>query len=143
MIDEYKIKKEYSELLEGEEEIQKELNKSGGLEKGYKKYYLINNDWVERFKNLIINNKFYEYQNLLKVSLIIREKEEKDFSYINSSFVLNFSYNFTLVTESFMDLLCKNFTYDKQKKLKDKLFRIIIGGKCMIIRDVYYERLFL
>ena len=31
---------EYNELLNGDEEIIKELNKPGGLEKGFKEYYL-------------------------------------------------------------------------------------------------------
>ena len=62
-----KRKKEYNELLKGEEEIKKELNKPGGLEKGFKIYYLIDNNWVEKYKNLINNNNCKEIKNLLNI----------------------------------------------------------------------------
>ena len=61
---------ELNELLIGEEEIIKELNKPGGLVKGYKIYYLLDNDWVGKYKNLIMNNNIRECKNLLNVSLI-------------------------------------------------------------------------
>jgi hypothetical protein len=129
--------KEYNELLNGEEEIIKELNKSGGLEKGYKIYYLLDNNWVEEFKNLIINRCFKQISNILNVSLIQRKREDKDFSYINKNFKLNLAYNFTLVTPQFMDLLCKNFSEKAQRELEDFYFNVIIGGKCFIIK---YEK---
>ena len=53
-----KRKNEYNELLKGEEEIKKELNKPGGLEKGYKNYYLLDNNWVENYKTLSIKNTY-------------------------------------------------------------------------------------
>ena len=77
MYDEYTIKTEYKELLKGEEEILKELNKPGGLEKGYKIYYLLDKNWVEEYKNLISNNNIKESKNLLKVSLIKKKMKKK------------------------------------------------------------------
>ena len=65
---------ELNELLNGEEEIIKELNKPGGLEKGYKIYYLLDNNWVEEFKNLIINNNFEQIKNILNVYIIKRKR---------------------------------------------------------------------
>jgi hypothetical protein len=98
MYDEYTIKTEYKELLKGEEEILKELNKPGGLEKGYKIYYLLDNNWVEKYKNLIFNDYIGECKNLLNVSLIQPKVEQKDFTYIHKDFNFNITYNFTLVT---------------------------------------------
>jgi len=135
MYDKYKRKNEYKELLNGEEEIKKDLNKPGGLEKGYKIYYLLDNNWVEIYKKLISKNKIEESKNLLKVSLILKKDEDKDFTYIHKSFGLSFPYNFALVTQSFIDLLCKNFHKEEQNKLKKISFKIIIGGKCLIMKD--------
>ena len=135
MYDEYKKKSEYKELLNGEEAIKKELNKTGGLEKGYKIYYLLDNNWAEKFKKTISNNKIKEAKNLLKVSLITKKNEDKDFQYIQKSFDFTFQCNFTLVTQNFIDLLCKNFNKKEQNKLKGTSFKIIIGGKCIIMKD--------
>ena len=129
--------KEYNEFLNGEEEIIKQLNRPGGQEKGYKIYYLLDNNWVEEYKNLIINSCFKQIKNILIVSLIQRKKEDKDFSYINKNFKFNIAYNFTLVTPQFIDLLCKNFGVGAQKELEDFYFNTIIGGKCFLIK---YER---
>ena len=111
--------KEYNEFLNGQEEIIKQLNRLRGLEKGYKIYYLLDNNWVEEYKNLIINSCFKQIKNILIVSLIQRKKEDKDFSYINKNFKFNIAYNFTLVTPQFIDLLCKNFGVGAQKELED------------------------
>ena len=48
------------------------------------------------------------------------------------NFQFNFPYNFTLVTENFIDLLCKNFNEKEQRKLKGIPYKIIMGGKCLI-----------
>ena len=139
MYDKYTIKTEYKELLKGEEEILKELNKPGGLEKGYKIYYLLDKNWVEEYKNLISNNNIKERKNLLKVSLIKYKIEEKDFTYVRKNFRFDFPCNFNLVTENFIDLLCKNFNEKEQRKLKGIPFKIIIGGKCLIMKDQINE----
>ena len=139
MNEENKRIEELNELLIGEEEIMKELNKPGGLEKGYKIYYLLDNNWVEKYKSLIINNNMKKCKNLLNVSFIKGKTDKKDFTYIHKNFKFTFSYNFTLVTQNFMDLLCKNFIIDEQKKFQNCSYRIIIGGKCFIIRDQYNE----
>ena len=120
--------KEYEELLKGEEELKKELNKPGGLEKGYKKYYLLDNSWVGNFKKLIANKNFNQINNLLKVALIEAKSEEKDFSYVQKDFTFIFSYDFTFVTQNFIDLLCKNFNNIKeQRELKGDSYKIIIS----------------
>ena len=69
--------KEYNELLNGEEEIKKELNKPGGLEKGYKIYYLLDNNWVEKYKNLMSNNfiNIKEINKLLIVKSFFNKKK--------------------------------------------------------------------
>ena len=126
---------EYKELLNGEEEIKKELDKPGGLEKGYKVYYLLDNKWVEDYKYLISNKKYKESKNLLKVSLILKKDEDKDFTYVHKSFGFSFPCNFALVTQNFIDLLCKNFSEKEQNQLKGESFKIIIGGKCLIMKE--------
>ena len=80
---------EYNELLNGDKEIIKELNKPGGLEKGFKEYYLLDNNWVEEFKNLIINNNFEQIKNILNVYIIKRKREDRDFSFIKQNFIFN------------------------------------------------------
>ena len=130
---------ELNELLNGEEEIIKALNKPGGLEKGYKIYYLLDNNWVENYKNSIINDLIRKCNDLLNISLILPKGEQKDFTYIHKDFKFNFIHNFTLVTQNFMDLFCKNFIIKEQNELKKTSYKIIIGGKCLIIRDRYDE----
>ena len=134
--------KEYKELLNGEEEIKKELNKPGGLDKGYKIYYLLDNNWVEKYKNLISNNNINikEINKLLKVSLIKKKSESKDFTYVYKGFIFNFPCDFTLFKQNFIDLLCKNFNEEEQLKIKSTSFKIIIGGKCFIMKDKYNEK---
>ena len=127
--------KEYNELLNGEKEIKIELDKPGGLEKGYKVYYLLDNNWVEEFKNLISNKQYKESKKLLNANLIIKKSEHKNFKYVYKSFSFSFPYNFTLVTENFINLLCKNFNAKDEKIIKGTSFKIIIGGKCLIMKD--------
>ena len=131
---------EYNELLNGNEEIIKELNKPGGLEKGFKEYYLLDNNWVEEFKNLIINNNFEQIKNILNVYIIKRKREDRDFSFIKQNFIFNLAYDFTLVTKKFIYLLCKNFNVKDQRELKDFYFYIIIDGKCFIIKNDENEK---
>jgi len=128
--------KEYNELIKGEEEIIKELNKPGGLnEKKYKIYYLLDDSSIVNYKNLIISKNFGKFDNFLKVSLIQTKRQKKDFSYIHTKFKFTFSYNFTLVTQNFIELFFKNFHKTEQKELKKDSYKIIIGGKCLIIKD--------
>jgi hypothetical protein len=82
-----------------------------------------------------MNNNIRECKNLLNVSLIQVKGEQKDFSYIHKDFKFDFTYNFTLVTQNFMDLLCENFIIEEQEKLSKNSYKIIIGGRCLIIRD--------
>ena len=139
MFEGFKRRKEYNELLNGEEEIKKELDKPGGLEKGYKIYYLFDNSWVEKYKNLMSNKNTEEIKNLLKVSLFNTKIEKKDFTYIHKTFNCSFPYDFTLVTQNFKDLIYKNFTEKEQEEIKISSFKIIIGGKCLIMRDAKNE----
>ena len=118
IFEEFKRKKIYNELINGEENIKKELEKPGGLEKGYKIYYLLDNNWVEEYKNLINNNNSKEINNLLRVSLIKNKSEHKDFTYLHKSCEFSFPCNFTLVTQNFIDLLCKNFNNERNRKRK-------------------------
>jgi hypothetical protein len=139
MFEGFTRRKEYNELLNGEEEIKKELDKPGGLEKGYKIYYLLDNSWVENYKNLMSNKNISEIKNLLTVSLIKTKFENKDFTYIHENFDCSFPYDFTLVTQNFKDLLYKNFTEEEQEEIKISSYKIIIGGKCLIMRDTENE----
>ena len=135
----FKRRSEYNEFLNGEKEIKKELDKPGGLEKGYKIYYLLDNSWAENYKDLSNNSKYQEINDILKVSLITTKIEKKDFTYIHKSFNCSLPYNFTLVTQKFIDLIYKNFTEEEKKQIKISSFKVIIGGKCLIMRDTENE----
>ena len=139
IFEEFKRKKIYNELINGEENIKKELEKPGGLEKGYKIYYLLDNSWVENYKNLMTNKNTKEVKILLKDSLIKTKIEKKNFTYIHKSFNFYFPCDFTLVTQDFKDLLYNNFTEEEKKNIKISSFKIIIGGKCLIMRETENE----
>lgn len=130
--------KQYLEIINEEKEIKNELNKSGGIEKGFKEYYFLNKKWYEKYKNFlkedkIDNNKLTK--NLLNIKNIFHDKEDKDFSYINKKFNFDFPFNFQIVTKNFITLLSNNLDKIGQRIIQKLFFNIIIGGECLIIKD--------
>ena len=123
---------EYSELIRGEDQIKKELKNPGDIYKGFKKYRLLNKDWVDKFKKLY-NDK--NYKSLLNINSIPKKNEDKDFTYIKSNFGFSLPTNFTLATQIFIDLLSKYFKQKDQIRLQKGFFDIIIGGQCLIMKD--------
>ena len=123
---------EYSEFIRGEDQTKNELKYPGDIDKGFKKYLLLNKDWVDKFKKLY-NDKRYE--SLLDINSICKKNEHKDFTYIKSNFGFSLPTNFTLGTEMFISLLSEYFKKDEKIKLQNGFFYIIIGGKCLIMKD--------
>ena len=134
---EEKKEDEYNELFNTEEEIKKELNTKLGIEKGFKKYCLINNNWVDKYKKYLDNP--IDDRNLLKFNSIKLNHEDKNFKVLNKNFSFGLPTNFELVTERFINLLSEYFNKKEQNKLKSIAFDIIIGGKCLIMKD-YHEK---
>ena len=128
---------EFKELTKGENEINNELNNSKGIEKGFKKFCLLNKDWVFKYKKFLLENKDNRNNggDLLNIKSIKKNNVERDFTYVNKDFSFYFPSNFALVSENFINLLFKHLKKSEQEILKKGFFHIIIGGQCLIMKD--------
>ena len=126
------LQSEFSEFIREENQIKKELKIQGNINKGFKKYLLLNKDWVDKFKKLY-NDK--NYKSLLDIKSINKKNEDKDYTYIKRHFSFSLPTNFTLGTEMFISLLSRYLKTNDQIRLQKVVFDIIIGGQCLIMKD--------
>ena len=128
---------EFKELSNAEKEINNELNNYKGIDKGFKKFCLVNKDWVFKYKKFLYNNLYNRNngEDLLDINLILKKSEKRDYSYVNKKFSFTFPTNFALVSENFINLLHKHLEKNNQKKLNNCFYHTIIGGKCLIMKD--------
>lgn len=132
------LREQYKELCYCEEDIKNNLEKSKGFEKNYKKYGMLDKNWVDIYKKYLfdsLNDKVRE-KFIFKESFY-PELEEKIFCLITDNKMYNFPVNFTLVSEQFINLLSKNIK-DKEYlyKLKISIYCISFAiDKFIIIKD--------
>ena len=119
--------KEYMELFRIDDEIKAELNDSVGIEKGFKKYGILDSKWFEEYTTFL--SKYYQNEKSeigFNIDLIFPKKDNRDYS----------PYNFSFVTKNFMNLLSINFIKEKNKnRIKNNLHNIVIGGGCILKKD--------
>ena len=134
------IKDEYLEFYKEEEEIKNEVYNNEGIEKGFKKYCLLDKNWVKKYKIFLNesirdeNKKYY----LFDYKSIIIKKEHKEI--FNGKYSFDLPINFTLVKEEFINIISKHLT--KIEKQSIRYFNIIIGGNCLIMNDYKKESYF-
>ena len=117
---------EMRELESTEKKIKEDILKQGPTEIKFKKYGLINKDWIEKYKKIynyddfIKNQKINPNQNgedIFKLKDLIPTFESKSLDDNNGKhrFNVDLPSNFTLVSEIFMNLISKNI----KKELKE------------------------
>ena len=131
---------EYRELNFGEKKIEIELITPGGIEKRFKKYFLLDRNWVIIYKKNLkefIDQKGIINDYLLKAEFILSKLIKKEFLDINSEFTFYFPSDFTIVTEKFINLLSKDFSEENKKIFEKRCYDIIFGGKCLIMKNYH------
>ena len=132
-MDNQQILDEFNEIYNEEEEIKKELYDPRGIEKGFKKYCLLNKNWVKKYKTFLNNflseenkNNYFEYKYITTnyVSKLI----------VNKIYDFNLPTNFFLVKSKLINLIDKYLT-KKDKQSISNYYNIIIGGQCLIMND--------
>ena len=113
-------------------EINNKIKKTN-LKPVFKKYGLLNKDWVEKFKSSLYSKKqneiIFQYEK-------ISPNFEKKFPELETQlYSLSLPNNFTLVSEELINFISSNFDDENRNKLKGLFFDAIIGGECIIIKD--------
>jgi len=135
--------KEMNELKLTEKEIKEDILKQGPTELKFKRYGLINTDWVEKYKkfynfdDFIKNQKINPNQNGENIFILkdliptFESKSLKDDNGKNR-FNVNLPSNFTIVSENFINLISKNINME----LKETPLGKSIGTTSMDIEGV-------
>ena len=130
----------YNELCNGEIIIKEMLHsKQLSLNDRYEKYGMLDKNWVQRYKIYITN--FLNNNSKKEFNYDIRElktkTEEKIFCLIkeNNYHTYYFPLKYVLVTEKFISMISKYFNNNNDYfELMERIYYIIIGGKCIIIK---------
>ena len=121
-------------------DIKKELSNTNLSSKKYCRYNLINKNILKKYP-FLKNKKFdsetakhivFQYKDLIKRS------EERNFFYIDKKFVFSFPENFIFINQDFMDVIFE-YIDDEIKKFLMNRFEFIIGGECLIKRNIINE----
>jgi len=121
-------------------DIKKELNNTNLSSKKYCRYNLINKNLLEKYP-FLKNKKFdsdaaknivFHYKDL------INKSEERNFYKIDKRFGFNFPENFIFINQDFMDVIFE-YIDDEYKKFFKNKFEFIIGGECLIKRNIINE----
>ena len=119
-----------------ENEIKKQINMPNIFDNNFKKYGLLNSIW---FKNNLSNLKKPKQIRSFNYKELLPNIKENDYSYIDINLLNNkfiFPIDFVFVTEEMMNLLSENVEDKKyQNKINNYLYEIIIGGKCIIMKN--------
>ena len=132
----------FKELFKAKDEIKSEIHKTKTIKEDYINYGLINTDWYKDYLHFLwkakskSNNKLKE--NLFKYKYIHPKNDDRDYSYTEIG-GFNFPSDFVFVTEKFMNLISDYFYQSEKNKVKSYLFKVAIGGECIIMRDKHEE----
>ena len=129
---ETKEKKINKELFFGENEIKNNIGKST-LNPIFKKYGLLNKDWLEEYRSALfgkkLNNNIFQFEK-------ISPNFDKKFTQIDKKlYSLSVPNNFVVVTEYLIKLISENFDDENKDKRQELLFDAIIGGECIIFKN--------
>ena len=131
----------YQILYEGihavDKDIKEEMKNTDISKKKYYPYRILNKDLCTKYPFLIDKNfepkvarkKVFNYKDL------INKSEERNFFYINKYFGFCFPENFIFINEDFLDVIFQ-FVNDEIKKHLRSKFEFIVGGECLIKRNI-------
>ena len=120
-----------------ENDIKKDINNLEQSQKKYVPFGLINQGLCNKYKFLLnenfdkneARNKIFEYKDLIKIN------KDKDYSYIHKDFRFCFPSNFIFVNKDILDVI-QDYIPDKYKNRIKSIFNTIIGGGCLIMKDM-------
>ena len=132
----------FNELFKTKDEIKLEIHKTKTINEEYINYGLINTDWYKDYLQFLwkpkneSNNKLK--QKLFRYKYLHPKNDDRDYSYSEIG-GYNFPSDFVFVTEKFMNLISDYFYQNERDKVKSYLFKVAIGGECIIMRDFKQE----
>jgi len=134
----------FKELFKAKDEIKSEIHKSKTFNENYINYGLINTDWYKDYLQFLWkpkNESNYKLkEKLFKYKYFHPKNDDRDYSYTEIG-GFNFPSDFVFVTEKFMDLISYKFNGKEIGKVKSYLFKVAIGGECIIMRDFKEENI--
>ena len=152
---------EMFELHISEMAIKEDITKFNSEKIIFQKYGLLNKNWLKKYKSFynydyFIKNeeiKYYDKENnifIIKDLIPKFDKKSLKNKYDNSNIDISIPTNFILVSENFINLISHNFEnknnddneINYSEMIKDLIYEVIIGGKCIIIKDKHNENSF-
>ena len=120
-----------------DKDIMKDLFNSDVSKKQYIPFGLVNKNLCKKYKFLgnevfdrnEARNKIFDYKDL------INRLSDRNFKHIHPAFDFGFPSNFMFINKDFLDVIM-NFVVEKYKRHLKTIFNTIIGGGCLIMRDV-------
>ena len=132
----------FKELFKAKDEIKSEIHKTKTINEGYLNYGLINTEWYKDYFQFLwkpkSNSNYKLKQKLFKYKYFHPKNDDRDYSYSEIG-GFNFPSDFVFATEKFMDLISDYFYSNEKNKVKSYLFKIAIGGECIIMRDFHED----
>jgi len=140
--EEIKRKDEMKELYDFEQKITANANSN---EKTFEIYGLLNNEWIEKYKNKYnynlylqkgqFNNNFSE--NIFIIDDLLPKFENLELDYDKQKIEINYNNNFALVSIKFINLITKNFKNEEREKLLNLCYKAIktINGLIIIEKE--------
>ena len=129
------------ELNSSELSVKNEILKNY-KEKQFKKYGILNKDWIEEYKNIFNENETDSInKNIFDIKKLTPNFDNREIIVdINNKIIVNFPKNFFLVSENVINLLEEYFSNkEEQDKMLTLIYEVIIGGHCIIIKDKHYN----
>ena len=145
--EEIKRKDEMKELLDFEQKI---ITKTYNNEKIFEKFGLLDNEWIEKYKNKynynlylqkgLINNKTSD--NIFKIDDLSPKFKNLELDDGKEKIKINIFVDFFLVSKKFIGLISKNFENENERKrLSSYCFDALKSRKGLIIKDKEQNRI--
>ena len=126
-----------------DDDIKKELSNTNLSSKKYCRYNIINKNVLKKYP--FLKNKKFDEETAKNIVFqykdLIYELEERNFLKIDKRFSFNFPENFIFINQDFMEVIFEYIDDEYKKFLKNK-FEFIIGGECLIKRNIINENFY-
>ena len=132
-------KKENKEIFFTENYIKNYIKSNKSVFK-FEKFGLLNKDWFVEFLSFIHGNKQNEKQ-IFSSDKFVPTLEDKYYKFNNNVYLFLVPDNFVLVSLKFIELLLQYYDEEYKKKLNELIYEVIIGGKCIIIKERKLENI--
>ncbi len=139
--EEIKRKEEMKELNDFEQKI---ITKTYNNEKTFEKLGLLNNEWIEKYKNIYNYNMYLQndlINNNISENIFIIDDLSPKFKNLelddgDKKIKINILFEFFLVSKKFIDLISKSFEDDERKRLLDSCcYEAFKSRNGLIIKD--------